>query len=102
MHIVQVDIHVKPEQIEPFRAATIENGQNSIQEAGILRFDFLQDKDDPAHFMLYEVYKTPADVDLHRQTAHYLKWRDTVADMLARDRVGTKYTNILPTDDGWI
>ena len=101
MYIVHVDIHVKPEFLAQFRAATLENARNSIREAGILRFDFLERADDPAHFTLVEVYRTPADADLHKQTAHYLTWRDTVADMMAQPRVGIKYNNIFPTDDGW-
>ena len=101
MYIVYVDIHVKPEFLDAFRAATIENARNSVQEAGILRFDFLQQSDDANRFVLFEVYRTPADADLHKQTAHYLTWRDTVAGMMAEARVGTKYSNIFPGDDGW-
>lgn len=101
MYIVHVDIHVKPEFLDAFREATIENARNSIQEVGIARFDFLQRSDDPNRFMLVEVYRTPADADLHKQTAHYAKWRDTVAAMMAEPRVGIKYANILPDDAGW-
>ncbi|MEP7292170.1 MAG: antibiotic biosynthesis monooxygenase [Chloroflexota bacterium] len=101
MYIVHVDIHVKPEFLGAFRAATLENARNSVQEAGILRFDFLQQSDDPHRFVLVEVYRTPAAADLHKQTAHYLTWRDTVAEMMAEARMGTKYSNIFPADDGW-
>jgi quinol monooxygenase YgiN len=101
MYIVHVDIHVKPEFLDAFRAATLENVRNSIQEPGIARFDFLQRSDDPTRFMLVEVYRTPADADLHKQTAHYARWRDTVAAMMAEPRVGIKYHNIQPNDDGW-
>lgn len=101
MYIVHVDIHVKPEFLAQFRAATIENARNSINEAGILRFDFLQRTEDPTRFTLFEVYRTPADADLHKQTAHYLTWRDTVTDMMVEPRVGTKYENIFPGEDGW-
>ena len=101
MYINHIDIHVKPEFVEQFRAATIENASNSIKEAGILRFDFLQRSDDPTHFQLDEVYRTAGDVELHRQTAHYLKWRETVADMMAEPRVPINYRNIFPDDEGW-
>ena len=101
MYIVHVDIHVKPEFVEPFRAATIENARSSIQEAGIARFDFIARSDDPARFVLVEDYRAPADADLHKQTAHYLKWRDTVAEMMAEARTSAKYSNIFPGDDGW-
>jgi len=101
MYIAQVDIHVKPEFVDAFRTATIDNASNSIQEAGIARFDFLQRSDDPTRFTLFEVYRTPGDVDLHRLTAHYTRWRDAVAEMMAEPRVRIEYSNILPDDNGW-
>jgi (4S)-4-hydroxy-5-phosphonooxypentane-2,3-dione isomerase len=101
MHLAHIDIHLKPEFIDQFIEATIENARNSLHEPGILRFDFAQALDDPAHFMLYEVYRSADDVDKHRETTHYQTWRDTVADMMAVPRVGTKYRNIYPRDDNW-
>ena len=100
MYIVHVDIHVKPEFLDAFRAATIENARSSVQEQGIARFDFIQRSDDPTRSLLVEVYYTPADADLHKQTAHYQKWRDTVAAMMAEPRDGIRYDNIFPEDDG--
>lgn len=101
MYMVHVAVHVKPEDVEAFRIATVENARNSVQEAGILRFDFFQQQDDPTRFLLVEVYRTPADADLHKQTPHYLAWRDTVAEMMAEPRVGTKYETIFPGANGW-
>ncbi len=101
MHMTHVDIHVKQEFVEAFRIATVENARNSVQESGILRFDFFQHVDDPTRFLLVEVYRTPADVDLHKQTAHYAAWRDTVAEMMAEPRVGSKYNTIFPGENGW-
>ena len=101
MYIVHVDIHVKPEVVEPFIAATIENSSSSIQEPGVVRFDFVQQADDPTRFVLVEIYRAQEDADAHKQTAHYARWRDTVGDMMAEARVGTKYGNILPTDADW-
>ncbi len=102
MYIVHVDIQIKPEFSQQFRDATVENASNSIQEPGIVRFDLLQDNDDATHFRLVEVYRTPADADLHKQTAHYQKWRDTVGEMMAVARVGTKFMNLYPEDSGWV
>jgi quinol monooxygenase YgiN len=102
MYVLRVDVYVKPEFIEEFRAATVENAQNSIREPGIVRFDLFQDNDDPTHFMLIEVYRSPEGHAAHRETAHYAKWRDTVGDWMAQTRVGTKYTNIFPDDNGWV
>jgi autoinducer 2-degrading protein len=101
MHIVLVDVRVKPEFIDAFREATLENVRNSIREPGIVRFDFLQQADDPVHFVLFEVYHSAEDQHLHRGTTHYLVWRERVADMMAGPRVGTRYNNIFPEDQGW-
>jgi len=101
MHIVLVHVHVKPEMVEAFKAATIENARNSINEEGVLRFDFLQQAEDATRFTLIEVYRGPEDQLRHRDTRHYITWRDTVADMMADPRVGIKYTNVFPGAEGW-
>ena len=101
MFIVHVFVHVKEDLVEAFKAATIENAQNSVQEPGIARFDVLQEQDDPTRFVLVEVYRTAEDPARHKETAHYLKWRDTVADMMAKPRSAIKYNNIFPGENGW-
>jgi quinol monooxygenase YgiN len=101
MIIVHVHIHVKPEFIEAFRAATLENARNSVQEPGVARFDVLQQVDDPQRFVLVEVYRTPEAPASHKETAHYAAWRDTVAEMMAAPRTGVKYDNLFPEDSGW-
>ncbi|MCY1720256.1 antibiotic biosynthesis monooxygenase [Prolixibacteraceae bacterium Z1-6] len=101
MFIVHVFIHVKENQIEAFKKATIENAQNSIKEPGIARFDFVQQQDDPTRFVLVEVYRTAEDPALHKETTHYQKWRDTVADMMAEPRSAIKFFNVLPNEEGW-
>ena len=101
MNIVLVHVHVKPEFVEAFKQASIENASNSIKEEGIARFDVIQQNDDPTRFILVEVYKTAEASTAHKETAHYAKWRDTVAEMMAEPRQGIKYTNIHPEDSGW-
>jgi autoinducer 2-degrading protein len=101
MQIVLVHVHVKPEFVKAFRQASIENASNSVQEAGIARFDVIQQADDPTRFILVEVYKTAEAPSAHKETAHYLRWRDTVTEMMAESRQGIKYTNIFPTDENW-
>jgi len=101
MHIVLVDIHVKPGAVESFRTLTLENARSSIQEPGILRFDVLQQAEDPAHFILYEAYRQVEDQAKHRETHHYQAWKDAVADMMSEPRVGTRYTNLFPPDEDW-
>jgi len=101
MFIVHVFVHVKPDKVEAFRNVSIENVRESIKEPGIARFDFLQQQDDPTHFVLVEVYRTADDPAKHKETAHYQKWRDTVADMMAEPRSSIKYTNVYPDDKEW-
>ncbi len=99
MYTVHVHIHIKPNMIERFREATIENARNSLQEPGVLVFDFYQNSDDPTRFVLIEVYREPEDANRHKETAHYLMWRDTVTEMMAAPRVGTKFTKIYPPEN---
>ena len=101
MLIVHVFAQVKPDQVEAFREASVENAANSIQEPGIARFDVIRQQDDPTRFVLVEVYRTPEDPAKHKETAHYRKWRDTVADMMAEPRSNIKYTNVFPDEQGW-
>src|SRR5512134_157487 len=101
MQIVLVHVHVKPEFVDAFKQASIENASKSVKEAGIARFDVIQQSDDPTKFILVEVYKSPEAPAAHKETAHYARWRDAVADMLAEPRQGIKYTNIFPDEAGW-
>ena len=102
MQIVHVFVHVKPEFIESFKVASLDNASNSAKEPGVARFDVIQQQDDPTRFVLLEVYRdaeyAPA---AHKQTAHYARWRDTVAKMMAEPRYAIKYDNIFPDDPGW-
>ena len=96
MVITHVHIRVKPERIEEFKRATLENARNSLREPGVARFDFLQQKDDAGRFVLIEVYRTPEDPGRHKETAHYQRWRDAVADMMAEPRRGVSYEALFP------
>jgi quinol monooxygenase YgiN len=101
MHIVHVQIRVKPECLEAFQAATLANARASVQEAGVLRFDVVRQQDDPTRFVLVEVYRTAEDQAAHRLTAHYAAWAGAVAELLAEPRSALKYTNVFPGEDGW-
>jgi quinol monooxygenase YgiN len=101
MLIVHVHIHVKPELVEAFVAASLENARNSVQEPGVARFDVVQQADDPTRFVLVEVYRGPEAAAQHKETAHYARWRDTVAEMMAEPRYSVKYANRFPGEDGW-
>ncbi len=101
MNIVHVHIHVKPEFLEEFIVETLENARQSVQEPGIARFDVIQLADDPTRFVLIEVYRSEDAPAAHKQTAHYLRWRDQVADMMVEPRSGVKYHNLYPEDPEW-
>lgn len=101
MHIMHVHVHIKPEYIDAFKLATIENASNSVKEAGVARFDFIQQADDPTRFMLVEVYRDPDALARHRESAHFHAWAEKVADMFAEPRTRVFYQNVFPPDQGW-
>jgi (4S)-4-hydroxy-5-phosphonooxypentane-2,3-dione isomerase len=101
MLIVHVHVRVKPEFVEAFRQATIENASNSVKEPGIARFDVVQQNDDATRFVLVEVYRTEDDPPRHRETDHYKKWRAEVEPMMAEPRTPVRFSNVFPTDQGW-
>jgi autoinducer 2-degrading protein len=101
MLIVQVHIHVKPEYLEAFKTASVENARASVEEPGIARFDVIQQADDPTRFVLVEVYRDSEAPARHKETEHYAKWRDTVTGMLAEPRFSIRYANLFPGEKGW-
>jgi quinol monooxygenase YgiN len=101
MQIVHVHVHVKPEHIEAFRAATMENARQSVREPGVVRFDVIQREDDPTRFVLVEIYRTPEAPAAHKATVHYAAWRDAVAPMMAEPRTSQRYVAVFPETAGW-
>lgn len=101
MHILLVYLTVKPDHVDEFIAATIENATNTRREPGVVRFDLIQQFDDPTRFTLIEVYKAPEGLTAHREAAHYKAWAEKVPDMLAEPRSRTIYRNIDPPDSTW-
>ena len=101
MLVVHVHVHVKPEYVEAFRQATLENARQSVQEPGIARFDVAQQQDDATRFVLVEAYRTPEAPAAHKATAHYAQWRDAVAPMMAEPRTSVRLNNLFPDDAGW-
>jgi len=96
MQIYIVNIHVFPNDLDNFIRATIDNVSNSIKEPGIIGFDFIQQIDDPTKFMLFEVYKNDEARNSHKETDHYLRWRESVKDMMVEPRSGLSYKKIYP------
>lgn len=99
--VVHVQVRVRPESVGAFREATLANARESVKEPGVARFDVIQDADDPVRFVLVEVYRSPQAPAAHKETAHYLAWRDTVAPMMAEPRTSRKFANLFPDDAGW-
>lgn len=96
MHVTLVHIHVIPEHRDAFIAASRANHQASVQEPGNLRFDILQSPEDPDYFVFYEAYRSAEDAAAHKQTAHYLSWREAVADWMAEPRQGIPMRGLYP------
>ena len=101
MFIVHVHVRVIAEDVEPFKAATIRNASLSLLEPGVLRFDVVQQQDDPTRFVLVEVYQDADAAAAHKESAHYPVWRDAVAPMMAEPRASVKYDPVFPDEQGW-
>ena len=96
MHVTLVHVRVLPEHLDAFIDATRGNHENAVMEPGNRRFDVLQDPEEPTRFILYEAYVDEAAAQAHKQTAHYLAWRDAVAPMMALPRQGVPYRCLWP------
>lgn len=102
MLIVHVHVHVKPEAVDAFHAATLENARNSVREPGVIRFDVVRQGDDPTRWVLVEIYRDADAPAAHKSTAHYAAWRDAVEPMMAEPRRSVKYTAVFPGEvGGW-
>jgi quinol monooxygenase YgiN len=101
MLVVHVHVHVKPECVEAFKAATLDNARQSVCEPGIARFDVVQQADDPTRFVLVEAYRSVEATAAHKETKNYQVWRDAVAPMMAEPRSSVKFSNVFPEDAEW-
>jgi quinol monooxygenase YgiN len=101
MIVVHVHVQVKPEYVEAFKAATVENARQSLKEPGVARFDVVQETEDTGRFVLVEAYRNHEATLAHKETRHYQAWRDAVAPMMAEPRKGVRHVNVFPDDSGW-
>jgi autoinducer 2-degrading protein len=101
MVILHVHAQVRSESLDAFRDATRENAQNSVRETGVIRFEVVQQSDEPTRFLILEVYRDEAAVEAHRRTAHYAKWRDVVEPMMAEPRHRTLFKAVFPDEENW-
>src|SRR3954469_23683636 len=99
--IVHVHVHVKTDAVETFRAAVLDNARHSVKEPGVVRFDVVQSVEDPTRFVLIEVYRSPQAQAAHKETAHYQRWRDAVAELMAEPRTSARYVDVFPDAQGW-
>ncbi len=99
--IVHVYVQVKPGTEEAFAAATQANASESLREPGVVRFDVIQQQADLTRFLLVEIYRNEDAAAAHKNTPHYLIWRDTVADLMAEPRRSVRYTNVFPENTEW-
>ena len=97
MYVTLVHVHVKPEHVADFIESIRVNHEHSVLEPGNLRFDILQSVDDPTRFIAYEAYRDEASAKAHKDTAHYVAWRQEVADWMAEPRQGVLYDGLFPT-----
>jgi len=98
MLVTCVHVHVKPEAVNDFIEVSVLNHRESVKEPGNLRFDFVQQADDPCRFMFYEAFESEEAIAAHKTTGHYIQWRDSVKDMMAEQRYGVRYKIIEPKD----
>lgn len=96
MIVTCVHLNVKPDSVKSFIDVTVANHLESVKEPGNLRFDFIQQTDDPNRFMLYEAYESEEAAAAHKNTPHYIRWRDAVKDYMAEPRQGVRYNIIEP------
>ncbi len=101
MYIVQVFIHVKPNKVKEFEAATIENARKTIKEPLVARFDLIRQLDDPTRFVLLEVYRSPEGHDRHKETEHYKLWQRVAEPLMAEPRTRILGENVFPEDASW-
>ena len=91
MFVVHVHVRVRPDRVDEFLDASRANAKESVQEPGVVRFDVVRDRADPAHVVLVEVYRDAGASAAHKATAHHATWRDTVAGMMAQPRESAKF-----------
>jgi (4S)-4-hydroxy-5-phosphonooxypentane-2,3-dione isomerase len=96
MFLFCVHLHVRPEHREQFIQASLENARNTIREPGNLRFDVLQQADDPDRFVYCEVYRDEEAAKAHKASAHYARWAETAPQWMAEPRKSVMYAALFP------
>jgi quinol monooxygenase YgiN len=87
--------------VEAFKEATLANARGSVQEPGVIRFDVIQQADDPTRFVLMEIYRDADAPGRHKETMHYHAWLSAATDMMAEPRTRQSFTAVFPETDRW-
>ncbi len=101
MYVITVQLRVKEDKVNEFLKFTLENATAARKEPGCVRFDVLRHETEPQRFIFYEVYRNTDAHKTHQQSAHYLRWRENVPDLLAEPRASARYLNVSPADPEW-
>lgn len=97
MFVQCVHIRIKPGKIQEFLDVFRINFEGTRAEPGNFRFDVLQDPEDDHHFVIYEVFEDEAAVDAHRQTEHYRRTVEGLADLMTTGaRAKDYYRMVMP------
>ena len=101
MLVVHVHVHVKPEFVERFREATVENARQSLSRARHRALRCFGAGVRPGAFCSDGGLSNAGAAAAHKATAHYQVWRDTVAEMMAEPRTSLQFTNVFPEEEAW-
>lgn len=96
MFVTLVHCHVKPDAVDAFIDACRANHEGSVREPGNIRFDLIQQADDPTRLIIYEWYADEAAAKAHKDTPHYAAWREATAEMFEEPRYGVRYVGLAP------
>ena len=94
MYIVLVHSHIQAEHVERFRELTIQNAEASRGEEGCVRFDVIQQVDDPTRFTFIEMFQSEEAGAIHRETSHFKKWLEEAVPLMAEPRTRVIYHDV--------
>ncbi len=83
MFVLQVNIRVKPENVDAFMKRALENATAARKEPGCRQFEVLVDPGDRTQIMLFEMYNDAAAFEAHQQTPHFKKYLAEAVPLLA-------------------
>ena len=101
MYVVIVSARVKPEQRGRFLEAIEDNAVSAVRdEPDCLRFDVVRNREDPDHYLFYEVYRDEPAFQAHRDTPHFARWREAAEVCLSEPLQATHAAMVVTRQDG--